>query len=443
MRASSAACTRSSPSQTNRPSRSRWRRAARRRTSLSRGLAAEVITGSPEPFQPLPVEARVREEALLAVRPEPQPQAPEAVLAGRRLADRNERERELPARVVQGGEELLPALAAQVPPDGCLEHDRQGPGHAFREQLGEPLDDVAALERRRLRAQRLDRPVEPLEPITLVGPDERLQQQGVAQSGDVERGEIDSSPLANPRPEREQPRRHSAPLLAGEDERGVVATPAPMPVAVAVAIPDEVEPRARPELDQVEDLDARPPRELQEAREQQPAALDLVRLDALGSDEAAEPVAALLEHRHRIAPGVEPFAEREVVEAAEELQRAVPAVVVEDLADHGLLREPPAEVGVQRRAAALALLRLVEEDSFELGAQLPSAAFACSAILPKAAGSFTASSASTLRSSSMPALRQPATNWLYESPSARAAALIRMIQSRRKFRFLAFRSRYA
>src|SRR5215211_2096409 len=379
MRASSAACTRSSPSQTNRPSRSRWRRAARRRTSLSRGLAAEVITGSPEPFQPLPVEARVREEALLAVRPEPQPQAPEAVLAGRRLADRNERERELPARVVQGGEELLPALAAQVPPDGCLEHDRQGPGHAFREQLGEPLDDVAALERRRLRAQRLDRPVEPLEPITLVGPDERLQQQGVAQSGDVERGEIDSSPLANPRPEREQPSRHSAPLLAGEDERGVVATPAPMLVAVAVAIPDEVE----------------------------------------------------------------PLAEREVVEAAEELQRAVPAVVVEDLADHGLLREPPAEVGVQRRAAALALLRLVEEDSFELGAQLPSAAFACSAILPKAAGSFTASSASTLRSSSMPALRQPATNWLYESPSARAAALIRMIQSRRKFRFLAFRSRYA
>src|SRR5215211_179331 len=431
MRASSAACTRSSPSQTNRPSRSRWRRAARRRTSLSRGLAAEVITGSPEPFQPLPVEARVREEALLAVRPEPQPQAPEAVLAGRRLADRNERERELPARVVQGGEELLPALAAQVPPDGCLEHDRQGPGHAFREQLGEPLDDVAALERRRLRAQRLDRPVEPLEPITLVGPDERLQQQGVAQSGDVERGEIDSSPPANPRPEREQPSRHNAPLLAGEDERGVVAAPAALPVAVAVAIPDEVEPRARPKLDQVEDLDARPSRELQEAREQQPAALDLVRLDALSSDEAAEPVAALLEHQHRVAPGVEPLAEREVVEAAEEL------------GDHGLLREPPAEVGVQWRAAALALLRLVEEDSFELGAQLPSAAFACSAILPKAAGSFTASSASTLRSSSMPALRQPATNWLYESPSARAAALIRMIQSRRKFRFLAFRSRYA
>ena len=40
-----------------------------------------------------------------------------------------------------------------------------------------------------------------------------------------------------------------------------------------------------------------------------------------------------------------------------------------------------------------------------------------------------------------PALRQPDTNWLYESPSARAAALMRMIQSRRIVRFLFFRSR--
>ena len=46
------------------------------------------------------------------------------------------------------------------------------------------------------------------------------------------------------------------------------------------------------------------------------------------------------------------------------------------------------------------------------GDQASSAAFACSAILPNAAGSETARSASTLRSSSMLALRQPATNWL-------------------------------
>jgi hypothetical protein len=43
---------------------------------------------------------------------------------------------------------------------------------------------------------------------------------------------------------------------------------------------------------------------------------------------------------------------------------------------------------------------------------LPSAALACSAIAPNAAGSLTARSASTLRSSSIPAFEQPCTNWL-------------------------------
>jgi hypothetical protein len=46
----------------------------------------------------------------------------------------------------------------------------------------------------------------------------------------------------------------------------------------------------------------------------------------------------------------------------------------------------------------------------------PSAALACSAIAPNAAGSLTARSASTFRSSSMPALPQPWTNWLYDRP---------------------------
>jgi hypothetical protein len=77
------------------------------------------------------------------------------------------------------------------------------------------------------------------------------------------------------------------------------------------------------------------------------------------------------------------------------------------------------------------------------GEQFCSAAFACSAIAPKAAGSLTARSASTFRSSSIPAFEQPCTNWLYESPFARAAALIRVIQSFRNSRFRTFRSRYA
>ena len=46
------------------------------------------------------------------------------------------------------------------------------------------------------------------------------------------------------------------------------------------------------------------------------------------------------------------------------------------------------------------------------GGDQPSAAFACSAIAANAAGSLTARSASTLRSSSISAFLQPATNWL-------------------------------
>src|SRR4029453_1320796 len=121
------------------------------------------------------------------------------------------------------------------------------------------------------------------------------------------------------------------------------------------------------------------------------------------------------------------------------LGRRIPGDVVDALRDDGLGGQPPTDVGVEWRAGALALVSLVEKDPFELGSQLSSAAFACSAILPNAAGSLTASSASTLRSSSMPASRQPATNWLYDRPLARAAALMRMIQRRRKLRWVTFR----
>jgi hypothetical protein len=130
-------------------------------------------------------------------------------------------------------------------------------------------------------------------------------------------------------------------------------------------------------------------------------------------DEGAQPVTVLAEDRNRIGPRVHAFVEREVVQAAEQLKRAIPPCVVQDLPHRRLSREPPAKVGVERGARALALLRLVQEDPFEPVGQLSSsAALACSAILPNASGSATATSASTFRSSSMPAFRQPATNWL-------------------------------
>jgi hypothetical protein len=87
---------------------------------------------------------------------------------------------------------------------------------------------------------------------------------------------------------------------------------------------------------------------------------------------------------------------------------------------------------------------LLEED-LRLGQaaalSFSSAALACSATIEKAAGSLTASSARDLRSSSISALCSPEMNWLYYIPFARAAALMRMIQSWRNVRFLFLRSR--
>jgi hypothetical protein len=130
------------------------------------------------------------------------------------------------------------------------------------------------------------------------------------------------------------------------------------------------------------------------------------------------------------------------VDAAEEPQRHVPAELLDELVDERLGGAAPGEMRVERRAGGLELVRLAAEDAGAAGgARASSAALACAAILPKASGSLTARSASTLRSSGISALRRPETNWLYESPSRRAAALMRMIQSRRKVRFLFLRSR--
>src|SRR5207253_10620682 len=125
----------------------------------------------------------------------------------------------------------------------------------------------------------------------------------------------------------------------------------------------------------------------------------------------------------------------EVMQPREKLQGVTPV----DLGrQERLVRELERKPLVQRRLAR-EVARL-ELERLPTG-QVCSAAFACSAIAPNAAGSLTARSASTFRSSSMPAFEQPCTNWLYESPFARAAALIRMIHSRRNSRFLFLRSR--
>src|SRR5919109_4946156 len=118
--------------------------------------------------------------------------------------------------------------------------------------------------------------------------------------------------------------------------------------------------------------------------------------------------------------------------------------MADDRRNERVVREGARQRGVELRPAALEVVRHAAEDLADrLVPQASRAAFAWAAIFEKAAGSSTAMSASTLRSSLISALRQPATNWLYDSPSRLAAALILMIQRRRKTRFFFFRSRYA
>src|SRR4029453_15007273 len=88
------------------------------------------------------------------------------------------------------------------------------------------------------------------------------------------------------------------------------------------------------------------------------------------------------------------------------------------------------------------LLGLGGGDQAGVGASSPSASLARSATRANACGSETAISASDLRSSSIPAFRTPAMKRLYERPFARAAALMRTIQSDRKVRFFPLRSRW-
>ena len=98
------------------------------------------------------------------------------------------------------------------------------------------------------------------------------------------------------------------------------------------------------------------------------------------------------------------------MQAAEEGQdRALLRVVSDDPRGGGIVGEAPAELRVEL-GAAFAVTGLLEERVAD--GQLERAAFACSATALNAAGSVTARSASILRSSSMSAFRQPATNWL-------------------------------
>jgi hypothetical protein len=259
-------------------------------------------------------------------------------------------------------------------------------------------------------AQRRDRPVQQFEPFRLVGPDERLQQQRAFLGRHVDGSEIDADTTTDSRPLAQELVRNGPALLAAQLQPGSGRPPFAGPVDVAVPIPDEVQPRARADLDQIQLVAAAPPHELEEARQQYPAPLDLVRLDGPLGNRPSKEIRMLLQCRVDAVPR-STAAQDESVQSAEQPERRVPGGIEPDeRINQWLVRKPPAELRIQRRAGRRRV-GLVEKD-LAPSVQLARADFACSAIAAKASGSDTARSASTFRSRPISALRQPAMNWL-------------------------------
>src|SRR6185312_6947692 len=143
--------------------------------------------------------------------------------------------------------------------------------------------------------------------------------------------------------------------------------PAPSAVGVRISVPEQVQAGGRPELDEVDRLGSALAGELEEGGQKRVAALHLVRLHRLLAHEAGEEPTLRLERRAEVRPVAGErirldARELEVVHAAEETQRQVPAQVVDEVVDERLGCAAARQARVDRRALLLEMLRLVAED---------------------------------------------------------------------------------
>ena len=172
------------------------------------------------------------------------------------------------------------------------------PARRSREQRRERLDIVALLQLRRIVAHDVDRAAQPVEPARLVGPDERLQQTRAVLGRRRRPGSGRCRAGAPPRPAAR------AASAGGGSRSSPVSSSAPVAprarrVAVAVAIPEQVEPGRRPELEQVE----RPSvGHRQKRRQERPRALHLVRLHLLLARPARQELGVLVERAADVVP---------------------------------------------------------------------------------------------------------------------------------------------
>ena len=282
---------------------------------------------------------------------------------------------------------------------------------AQKRELG---DIVAADELRRVAPCNFDRPLETIEALRLIGPDERLQHPRTLICRHVDRAQIDAAPPHHLDGALEQRRGRRQTVIAAKLE--LAAPPRARRVPVRVPVPEQVEPGRRAELEQV-DRPAVDKRE--ERRQERPGALHLVRLHFLLRAPAAQEDSVAFERRIERVPR-RFAAERQVMQAAEQPERQVPLEIGCDAGDPKVAGKLAAYACVERRAAVAIDGLPLEDLPLPVATYLASAAFACWTISPNFAGSAIARSARILRSSSTFAAFRPAMNWLYDSPFARA-----------------------
>src|SRR5581483_7238241 len=415
-------------------------RASGARAACGRGAAGRCRArrSARPPFEPGGMEVDLRKPLRLAPGPARGRERNAAVVRVVAWAfEQHPAERPLAPRPLEHGHQLRVAVVVEVRRRHRVVDDHQRVFAPLLEHRREQVDVVAPQPLDLAFARDRDGAPESLDPLVLVRPHERLEEPRAVL---VERNrvEVEPDPAADLESAPEQFDGRAAAIVALEHEDVRAAPPRPRAVAVVVAVEREQEPRAGAELDEIDPWSV----ERQEPGQQPPGAPDLVRLHRLLADEALEQLALVGQRGIDVVPA-RPAAEHEVVQPAEQAQRQVPAKVGRKLADPPVDGEAPAELRIERRAAIAELRLPVEDRGLAVYFACASAAFACSASSPNFAGSLTARSARILRSSSTSAAFSPATNWLYESPFARAPALMRMIQRRRNSRFRTLRSRYA
>ena len=167
----------------------------------------------------------------------------------------------------------LPGL--EVDEDGGVEDADERVGRRLGDQLRQEAERVAAADVHRVLASDLERRREPRLASRLVGPEAGAQPAGVGGVGGVDGREVDAGP---PRHRRRVERRDvRADQLAFDRQRRRGNPGGPAAVVIGEVVPAQIQPRARPDLDQRERA---PVGDRRERRQQAPAARHLVRLRA-------------------------------------------------------------------------------------------------------------------------------------------------------------------